>query len=337
MEGARMKTNAVAVFADLVLVALVLGGALWLLLNGQTPVAWTTDRSLLPLSVDWSRIILLLTAAGVVLGVVLAAVRRRRADRLVGGEAVRYDRYERLVHWALALGFLLDFVTAAWLLRWLGLPNAAELRPTLYLVHFIGASLIVFAAASFATSSRVRGEDALFPRWRDLSPAIARLFGYLGVYGQAGVLGMRLPASWQRGLQGALAAFGVKPVAREGKFLAVEKVFSFTPLALLSLAVIGTGLLKAGRYFFVVPPEVLSWATWLHGLSTWGVLVIVGAHLAAIFLVPRNWTGLRAMVTGRIGLHHVREEFPAWADELGQPDDRPAAREGLPAHGTAGD
>ena len=332
-----MKTKGSALLADLLLVALILGGALWLLLSGQTPAAWTTDQQMLPLSVDWSRILLVLTAAGVVLGIALAAVLRRRADRVVDGEAIRYDGYQRLVHWALAIGFILDFATAAWLLRWLGLPNSEELRPTLYLIHFIGASLIVFAAASFVTSSRVQGQDALFPRWRDLSPAIARLFGYLGIYGGSGALGLRMPKSWQPAWQRALGAIGIKPVAREGKFLAVEKVFSFTPLALLSLVVVGTGLIKAGRYFFVVPPEVLSWSTWLHGLSTWGVLIIVGADLAAIVLVPRNWPGIRAMVTGRIGLHHVREEFPAWADELGQPADRPPAREGLPAHGTVGD
>ena len=332
-----MKTKALAVFADLVLVALILVAAVWLFTIGLPPASWSSDQPMLPLSVDGSRVLILLTAGGIVIGLVLAAVVRRRADRIVDGEAIRYPGYERLVHWALAIGFILDFATAAWLLRWAGLQTSPEILPALYLVHFIGAALIVFAAASYVTSARVRGQDDLFPRWRDVSPAIARLFGYLGVYGEAGVLGLRLPASWQRGLQGALAAIGIKPAAREGKFLAAEKVFSFTPLVILTLIVVGTGLIKAARYFFNVPPEVLSWATWLHGLSIWLTLVVVGLHIAAIVLVPRNRPGIRAMVTGRMGLNVVMEDFPAWADELRQREARPAAADALPEHGTVGD
>jgi len=329
----KSTTKTSAVIADLALVVLALGGAAWLFAVGLPPASWTSDRPLLPELVDGSRILLALTAAGIVLGLLVAALRRRGRERLVDGEAIRYGGYERLVHWALALGFVLDVVTAAWLLRWAGLPNSADLRPTLYLVHLIGAGLIVVAATMFATSSRVRGAGALFPRWRDVSPAIARLFGYLGVYGQSGAFGLRLRMVW---LQRALAALGVKPLEREKKFLAVEKVFSFTPLAALALIVVVTGLIKAARYFFVVPGDVLYWTTWLHDLSLWLTLVVVGLHLAAIFLVPRNWPGIRAMLTGRMSLHVVEEEFPAWADEL-RTREAPQAAQGLPAHGTVGD
>ena len=331
------RTKALAVFADIVLVALIIGGAVWLFVAGLPPATWTTDQPMLPLSVDGSRILILLTAAGVVLGILLAALLRRRPDRVVDGQAIRYGVYDRLVHWALAIGFVLAFATAAWLLRWLGLQTSPEVLPALYVIHFIGASLIVFAAAAFVTSSRVRGLDALFPRWRDVGPSIARLFGYLGVYGQSGALGMRWPKGWQPGTQRALARLGIRPLAREGKFLAVEKVFSFTPLAILSLIVIGTGLIKAARYFFVVPPDVISWATWLHGLSTWGVLIVVGLHIAAIVLVRRNHPGIGAMVSGRIDLRVVEEEFPAWADELRRTEARPAATGALPVPGRVGD
>lgn len=328
-----MNSKTSALIADLVLVALVIGGAVWLFAIGLPPASWTSDRPLLPLNVDGSRILIVLTAAGIVLGIVVAALRRRGRDRIVNGQAVRYGGYERLVHWALAIGFVLDFATAAWLLRWFGLENSVDVRPTLYVVHFIGAGLIVLAATMFATSSRVRGAGALFPRWRDVSPAIARLFGYLGVYGEAGALGLRLRMVW---LQRALAAIGIRPSKREKKFLAVEKVFSFTPLATLALIVVVTGLIKAARYFFVVPGDVLYWTTWLHDLSVWLTLIVVGLHLAAIFLVPRNWPGIRAMLTGRMSLHTIEEEFPAWADELRTREARPAGK-GLPAHGTAGD
>lgn len=308
-----MKTKTFAVISDIVLVALILIGAVWLFVSGLVVTSWTTDRPLLPLVVDWSRIVLIVAALGVVAGLAIAALARAGRDRIVGNDAIRYGGYERLVHWALAIGFILDFATAAWLLRWFGLQSTPDIRPTLYLVHFIGAALIVFAAAAYVTSARVRGQDALFPRWRDVGPAIARLFGYLGVYGQPGVLGVRWPTTW---LKGPLAAIGIKPAKREGKFLAVEKVLSFTPLAILALIVVGTGLVKSAHYFFLVPGDVLYWSTWLHDLAVWLTLIVVGLHLAAIFLVPRNWPGIRAMITGRMRLHTVEEEFPEWADEL---------------------
>ena len=311
-----MKTKLTALASDLVLIALVLGGAIWLVVAlGLVETAWTTDRPLLPLSVEGSRWLLLLTAVAIVAGLVLATTIRQRRARVVDGEIVRYSLYDRLVHWGLALGYVLAFATGAWLLRWVGLDNSEEVRPTLYLVHFIGAGLIVLGAITFVTRARVAGQDALFPRGRDLSPALARLFGYLGVYGESGVLGMRMGKEAQAGWRRALDAVGIRPAAHEGKFLAVEKVFSFTPLALLSFVVIFTGLIKSGRYFFAVPMDVVAWATWLHGWTTWGALLVVGAHLAAIFLVPRNWPGIRAMVRGRTSLKLAEHEFPAWAEE----------------------
>ncbi len=328
-----MRSKPFALIGDLVLVALVVVGALYLFLSGPYQGGASTDRPLLPLSVDGSRILLLLATAGIVLGIVASRLRGRRAA-VTDGQVTRYDLYDRAVHWGIALGFVIDFATAIWLLRWVGLDSTVQNRPTLYLFHYIGAALIVLAAVTFVTASRLRGQDALFPRWRDLSPAIARLFGYLGVYGQSGVLGLRLPKSWQPPLQATLADLGIKPAAREGKFLAVEKVFSFTPLAILTVVVIATGLLKSANYFFAVPQPVMYWTTWLHDLTAWGTLLVVGLHLAAIFLVPRNWGGIRAMLFGRIPFRAVEHEFPAWADELRQREPHAVpAGSGVAVHG----
>ncbi len=331
-----MRTKPFALISDLVLVALVVIGAIYLFLTGFYATGATTDRPILPLSVDGSRILLVLAFGGIVLGIVFAGIRRGRGA-VVDGQVVRYSLYDRLVHWGIALGFVIDFVTAVWLLRWFGLESTVDNRQTLYLFHYVGAGLITVAATMFATSSRVRGQDAIFPRWRDLSPAIARLFGYLGVYGESGVLGLRLPKSWQGPLQATLADLGIKPAQREGKFLAVEKVFSFTPLAILALVVIATGLLKSAHYFFTIPQPVMYWTTWLHDLAAWGTLVIVGLHLAAIFLVPRNWAGIRSMIFGTMPLRAVEHEFPAWADEIRKREPRQAPAQGVPVHGSVGD
>lgn len=328
-----MRSKPFAIFSDLVLVALVVVGAVYLFLSGFYTGGATTDRPILPLSVDGSRILLLVAFLAVVLGIAAARLRSTR-DTLTNGVATRYSLYDRLVHWAIALGFILDFATAIWILRWVGLEPTVDNRPTLYLLHYIGAGLITLGAVMFVTSSRVRGQDALFPSWRDISPAFARLFGYLGVYGESGVLGLRLPKSWQKPLQSTLADLGIRPAAREGKFLAVEKVFSFTPLAILALVVIVTGLLKSAHYFFTVPQPVMYWTTWLHDAAAWGTLVVVGLHLAAIFLVPRNWGGIRSMIVGSIPFRAVEHEFPAWADELRRRSPREVpGGSGVPVHG----
>lgn len=318
------KTTALAVLSDTVLLLLAVGGAVWLLTAGAPPAVWSTDRPLFPLSVDGSRALLLLTAAGAALGFVLARAlpraRTRWSDRVI-----RYSIFERLAHWSVALGYVLAFATGVLVLRWFGFDATREQLQTLYLWHFVGAGLIVVAATSWVVSYRMRGQGSLLPRWRDLGPAVARVFAYLGIYGGSGVLGLRWPNSWQRPWQRALATFGIRPLAREGKFLAAEKVLSFTPLAILTLVVVITGLVKAARYFYGVPADVYLWATRIHDLTAWLTLVVVGLHLVAIVLVPRNWPGITAMITGRMDRHVIEEEFPAWADELQHREPGPQA------------
>lgn len=310
-----MKVKALAVVGDLVMVVILLASAIGLLISGPPLAGVNSDKLLYPLSLEGSRLTLLISAIGVVVGMLIALVRPRRRS-VVNGEIVRYSGLERLVHWSVVIGYLLSFGTAVIMLRWLGLASSVETRPLVYLLHFIGAAVLVFAAAAFATAYRARGADGLFPRWSDISPAIARVFAYLGVYGERGVLGLRLPGAWAKSWQEVLSAMGIRPRPREEKFLAAERVLSFTPLAILTLIVVATGLAKAARYFFYVPPDLYRLATTVHDYAVWGTLVIVGLHIAAIVLVPRNWPGLRAMSTGRISREVVAEEFAAWDDQL---------------------
>ena len=326
-----MRQKPFAILSDVVLVLVLVAGVAGLLLSGAAPQAWTDDKILLPLSVDGSRLILLTGAVAVVLGLALAFVLRVAPDRWLNGDVIRYSAFERLSHWATVLGYLLAFGSAVVMLRWLSLTATIAERPFIYQVHFAGAALIVLAALTFVAKARAQGQDALFPRWRDVPAAVARLFGYLGIYGESGVLGLRWPKGWQAPCQGALAAVGIRPAASEDKFLSVEKVLSCTPLAVLTLLVVGTGLVKAARYFFNVPPDVVYWSTWLHDWATPLTVVVVGAHLAAIFLVPRNWPGIRAMVTGRMSREAVAHEFPAWAARLGPAKPKPAPAEVAPA------
>ncbi len=323
-----MRQKTFAVLSDIVLLALLVGGVAWLLLSGGRADGFTTDRAMLPLSTDGSRLVIFFTAGGTVVGLLLALIVRNRGDKIIGGEVVRYRAAERLVHWGMALGYVLAFASAVFLLRWLALSSTVDLRPVLYQIHFAGAILMVFAGTVFVAATRARGQDGLFPRWSDVSPALARLFSYLGIYGEPGVLGMRWPRGWQAGTQGMLASLGIRPRLQEGKFLAAERVLSFTPLAVLTLVVVATGLVKSARYFFSVPADVAATATTLHDWATIATVIVVGAHIAAIFLVPRNWPGIRAMVTGRMSRRIVAHEFPAWEKELEVQERRPVVTGG---------
>src|SRR5512141_1833529 len=98
-----MRTKPLALISDLVLVALVVIGAVYLFTTGFYDTGATTDRPLLPLSVDGSRILLLCAFAGIVVGIVVAGMRRGRT-RIENGEVTRYSLFDRLVHWGIALG-----------------------------------------------------------------------------------------------------------------------------------------------------------------------------------------------------------------------------------------
>ena len=89
-----MKTKPFAIISDIVLVVLVIGGAIWLFLQGTPTVVWNSDGELLPLVVDWSRILIYLTGAAVVLGLLVAALRRNGRDKLVNGDVA--DFYYRV-------------------------------------------------------------------------------------------------------------------------------------------------------------------------------------------------------------------------------------------------
>ena len=219
-----MKTKTFAILSDIVLVAVVLGGAVLLFASGIFSSGWNTDRPLLPLVVDWSRILLLAAAVGTVLGVLVAALVKIRRDRVVNGRVVRYSGFDRIVHWSIAIGFVLDFFTAIWLLRWLGLQSTPDIRPTLYLIHFIGAVLIVlggsltlplagvllaFIIANYAYQGAQPFYSAMLP---DLVPrgeqgrlsGIAAAFGYVGVFSSAVLFGKALETGELRNIPSAI-------------------------------------------------------------------------------------------------------------------------------------
>ncbi len=205
--------------------------------------------------------------------------------------------------------------TAAWFVRWFQRPFEVE---TLYLLHFIGAALVLAVVAHHATFQMLLGGRGLQPRGKeDFRMAAAETLGYAGVFSKKrSVLGIGLPVSIRRPLQRLFVRrLGLAP-GEEDKYLASERVFSYLPWVILIGTVVLTGLVKAARYLMPVPEPALRVATFLHdGAIVW-IVALLFIHVAALVLIPLNLPLLKTMVTTRISLHYVANHLPRWYRRL---------------------
>jgi thiosulfate reductase cytochrome b subunit len=250
--------------------------------------------------------------AGASIAVALLQRRRTRTVTVSSATTERHEPAEIATHWLNAAGIGLGLLTAAWLLRWFGDPLTLVLT---YTLHFVGAALTVAAVAYHVTYEGVAGGYGLVPRsWADLRNAVAEAVSYTGVYRDIpGAFGIRLPLSIRRSCQPILRRLGIVPDPA-GKFLATEKVFSYTIWALLVGLVVITGLIKTLNYLYPLPGGLRHAATLVHDGSTIFLLVFLAFHVGALVLVPRNWPLLRSMFTSRIARAYVREHLPLWRD-----------------------
>jgi cytochrome b subunit of formate dehydrogenase len=97
-----------------------------------------------------------------------------------------------------------------------------------------------------------------------------------------------------------------------GKYLATEKVISYTGWALLIGIVTLTGVLKALNYVYGMPGAVLQIASFLHDQATIFLLLFLALHVGALVLVPRNWPLLRSMFTTRVSRRYAADHLPNW-------------------------
>lgn len=241
----------------------------------------------------------LIIGFGVLTGFARALAHSRRTEQRADGAIRRFHPATALNHWINALGFLLAMATGS--IQYLkGVLDVSAPVPLfwIYRVHFVGASLMVYAAALFVTYRLMVGDHRLLPRrgqW------IRHLRG----------LAHELP----RPLGGFLAAgFGLdmrRPPPPADQFTYYEKVVSFPIWTVLLALILITGFLKAMRYLVPIPGEVLWWASALHV----GAMVLLAAkfldHLRYV-LGPSRWPLLRSMVTTWIDEQYVRRWHPTW-------------------------
>ncbi len=226
------------------------------------------------------------------------------------------------LHWLNAAAFLLAIYTAAIFLRWIGNPLSL---PTVYVLHYIAAAVILFSvgavamnAVSYGTTSRHR----LIPTAADLREFGAEFAGYLGLRGDQGFAGF-FPSKQRH-----------PPVPTSGdKYLATERVSSYPLWVLVVGVVVVTGLIKALRYIYPIPHSWLSIVTPVHDIAGYATIAMLVFHAGAVLLIRTNWPLLRSMVTGREDMAYAHQHNAEWLKQVesGQPEEpggRPAGRPG---------
>lgn len=299
---------------------------------------WAPQSALFQLGFRWASITLLATAAGIALGLFGGAFYRRRRPSIqaASGQVERHSAGHRISHWVNAAGFLLAIGTGA-LLTFSWLPSPFPLT-LLYTLHYLGAVLILLGlggTAVHALTTGVSRRHRLLPDRETLRGAGLELLAYAGLVGDRGILGfagLQWPAAWRREIERAVNYQDHPPA---GKYLATQRLLSYPLWALISLAVVATGLLKAMRYAYPLPAAVVRWSTIIHDCAFIAAIVMLFVHVAAVTLVRTNWPLLRSMFLGTVSLAHVRAVHGRWYEELLRELESSAEAPGAGAPGTA--
>jgi cytochrome b subunit of formate dehydrogenase len=262
------------------------------------------------LNVIFGRLVPLLAGAFIAIGLMQRQMKQAREVH-TATSLQRHGWTEVLTHWFNATGVIICLITAAWLLGWVGGPS---LETTL-LIHFIGAGFMVAAVAHHVTYQMFGGHGLVRRQKGDVKNAIAETVSYAGVYrGMPGAFGIQLPQKARQAVQPLLRRFNIVP-DYNGKYLATEKVISYTGWAILVGVVLVTGLIKSLNYVYGMPGWLRQWSSFLHDGAVYFFIAMLIVHVAALTLVPRNWALLRSMFTTRVSRKYAEEHLPLWAEE----------------------
>jgi cytochrome b subunit of formate dehydrogenase len=281
-----------------------------------------------------ARFLPLVAALGIGFGIWYGKIALRQAKSTPNSSTIiRHDWGSVTGHWTNGIGFIIGMVTGAIALRWLPRPDDMRI---IFALHYIGSSLIIFGVASHLTQHGITGGFGLIPRsFQDLISGLGEMVEYAGVYGSDGaVFRINLPKGLRDTFADTFRAFGLRPAKQIGKYLPAEKVFSYTPWAIIISVIVVTGLIKAFRYLYPIPPTFIAGVSTLHDWFAAASIVMFGIHLAALFLVPRHWTLVVSMLTTRIPRSYAEKYHPLWLKDL-VAKEQAAASSASPAASTA--
>lgn len=217
----------------------------------------------------FAKLVLFAIGLGVAVGLLrgLSRTAQGAPDRRADGAVRRFSPGTAIGHAILALGLLLALPTGVW--QYLGgiLDVTAPIPLFLfYRVHYVGATLILFATAGFVTYWWVSGDRALaVPRGQWASHLRGLVDELPRPLGDALARVLRLD-------------LGQRP-PDPGRFSFYEKVVSFPTWELAIALITVTGVVKAVRYVFPIPGPILYWSSTLHVAAMVLILLKVLDHV----------------------------------------------------------
>jgi cytochrome b subunit of formate dehydrogenase len=208
-----------------------------------------------------------------------------------------------LLHAVSAVALVVLIATGGWqYLKGLLDAETPVYMGTVYRIHYLAASVLIFVSVVFVTDWRLRGERSLSvgkgERIRSLRGLAHELPRPLGA-----TIGYMLGLDLRR---------AAPPT---DQFTYYERTFSFPTWTIAIALIIVTGVIKAMRYIYPIPGDILYWISALHVAS--GVLVGMKLldHLRYV-LAPSRWPLMAAMATGWVAEGYVRRFHPAWYARL---------------------
>jgi hypothetical protein len=201
------------------------------------------------------------------------------------GQVHRFARTTIWLHWLATLAVILGMASGAWqYLKGLLDVSSPISMALVYRIHYLAASLLLLTIAICVTDWWLRGENQLgVPKggWiraiRGLSHELPRPIG--------GTIGYLLGLDMRRA-----------PPPSE-PFTWYERMISFPTWTFAIALVAITGILKAMRYIYPIPGDVLYWVSAIHV----GAMVLLAIklldHLRYV-LAPSRWPRMKAMLTG---------------------------------------
>jgi len=241
-------------------------------------------------------------------GVLLAAVSKRRDPRIEGDRVLRHDGVAILEHWAHGIGtavLLVSGVALGFLFIPTLLPSGQPIWTAMN-IHF-------FAVVVFLFGTFYYGAHTLL--------ALNRLKEHLPT-GDA--------IEYTKRHYGLLLGFKKFTMPPERKYFESEKM-AYLMAAAATIAIIVSGLLKVAAHALNLPAPLMAIATPVHDVATFVMLAFIVPHIFFAAVLPSSWPILRSMFTGHVSLDYARHEHAGWVAELEETDvvterdERPAA------------
>jgi hypothetical protein len=189
---------------------------------------------------------------------------------------------------------------------------------TVYRIHYLSATVLILVSVVFVTDWLLRGESALtvgkgqFIRsMRGLAHELPKPLGT--------IIGYSLGLDLRR----------AAPATEE--FTYYERTVSFPTWEWSIALIILTGVIKAMRYVYPIPGDVLYWVSAVHV----GAGVLLGLklldHLRYV-LAPSRWPLMGAIATGWVPTAYVERYLPGWYARItsGSAAARPAPAASVP-------